>query len=425
MSRSGSKGNAIGSGWYFDNMAALGRGRTEFVNKWGERKLEDDWRLSDRRMIMQDFETNLTDEDSITLQDSTIRLVTNPRDRQYYLQHIPDTPEKLAESDSLMVEAYNSLGYLYLEELRDTTLALDTYLAFQNKFPENKYKLESWYSLYKIYSSENNKPEADHYSGLIISNYPESNYAKVIQDPDYFIKLSQQQNAASQLYQKAYKAFNREQYFRVLNYANDALQDFPEDTALIPRFLYLRAISLGAVNVADTMYSSLLDLVQEYPSSAVTPMAKSVIRTLQLEYGLGVPDSVLQAQKEVTENSIYSYNADDKHIVMIVVETTEVNISALKVRISDFNSKYFRLKKLRVKSLMLDDQFTLVTISNFESADEAGNYLLALRNDEYVVSGLQEKKFEIYSISTTNYPIFYRDKGVTDYKQFFEQFYSR
>ena len=108
---------------------------------------------------------------------------------------------------------------------------------------------------------------------------------------------------------------------------------------------------------------------------------------------------------------------------MIIVETTEVNISALKVRISDFNSKYFRLKRLRVKSLMLDDQFTLVTISNFESADEASNYLLALRNDEYVVSGLQEKKFEIYSISTSNYPIFYRDKGVSDYKEFFDQFY--
>jgi hypothetical protein len=110
---------------------------------------------------------------------------------------------------------------------------------------------------------------------------------------------------------------------------------------------------------------------------------------------------------------------------MILVETEQVNISALKVRISDFDKKYFRLKRLRIKSLMLNDQTTIVTVSNFDSMDDAGNYLLALKNDEYVVSGLQNKNFEIYSISTTNYPIFYRDKGIKGYKEFFDLKYKR
>lgn len=419
-------GQAVGGGgWYFDNTAALGRGRTEFIKKWGDRKLEDNWRLSDKRSMMQSFEEDLTSEDSITLQDSAIVLVSNPRDRQYYLQNIPRTPEQLTISDSLVIDAYHALAFLYLEALKDTALALETYLKFQERYPNNKYKLESWYGLYSIYKGKNNISEADHYGNLIVSNFPESNYAKVIQDPDYFIKLSQQQNEAGTLYGKAYKAFNREQYFRVINYSDEALVQFPEDTTYIPKFLYLRAISLGAVNVADTLYASLIDLVKKYPNNSVTPLAKSVIQTLQVEYGLGLPDSTNQQAITSNETSIYTLKNDEMHLVMILVESKEINISAFKVRISDFNKKYFRLKRLRVKSLMLNDQFTIITISNFDNKDEAGNYLLALRNDEYVVSGLQNKDFEIFSISSSNYPVFYRDKDIATYKEFFENNYKR
>ena len=113
------------------------------------------------------------------------------------------------------------------------------------------------------------------------------------------------------------------------------------------------------------------------------------------------------------------------HLVLIVVQSEEINISALKVRISDFDKKYFRLKRLRVKSLMLDDLQSIITIGNFDNKDEAGNYLLALKNDEYVVSGLQNKDFLIFSISASNYPVFYRDKDVSSYSEFFEENYKR
>jgi len=415
-----------GGGWYFYNTAALGRGRGEFKKKWGDRKYEDMWRLTDKRMMMQAYEQDLTDEEVITNKDSLIAVVTNPRDRNFYLQYIPRTLEMLAESDSTIIEAYNVLAHLYLEELKDTTLALDTYLTFQQKYPDNMYKLDSWYALYRIYLSENNTKESDFYRNLIVTNYPESNYAKVIIDPDYFLKLSQQKNEVASLYEKTFKAFNREQYYRVISYADQAVELFPEDTALVPKFLYLRAISLGAVDVVDTLYSSLISLIQTYPSSSVAPLVESVIKTLQLEYGIGIPeDTVGQVGEGANQKSIYSYNAKEMHLVLIVVKSSDINISAFKVRISDFDKKYFRLSRLRVKSLMLDDQQTIITIGNFEDKDEAGNYLLALKNDEYVVSGLQANDFLVFSISSSNYPLFYRDKDVSLYKAFFDKNYKR
>jgi len=415
-----------GGGWYFYNTAALGRGRGEFKKKWGDRKYADLWRLTDKRMMMQAYEQDLTDEELVTKKDSLITVVTNPRDREFYLQYIPRTPEMLAESDSTIIEAYNLLAHIYLEELKDTTLALDTYLTFQQKYPDNKYKLNSWYALYGIYLAENNTDEANFYRNLIVTNFPESNYAKVIIDPDYFIKLSQQNNEVANLYEKTFKAFNREQYYRVISYADQAVELFPEDTALVPKFLYLRAISLGAVDVVDTLYSSLISLIQTYPSSSVAPLAESVVQTLQLEYGIGVPEGQNgQANEGSTKESIYSFKANEMHLVLIVVKSNDINISAFKVRISDFDKKYFRLKRLRVKSLMLDDQQTIITIGNFEDKDEASNYLLALKNDEYVISGLQANDFLVFSISASNYPLFYRDKDVSLYNEFFDKNYKR
>ena len=416
-------GKPLGGGWYFDNTTALGRGRTEFKKKWGDRKLEDNWRLTDKRMVMQSFEEELSDEDVITERDSTIIIVTNPRNRAFYLQHIPRTPEKIAISDSLIIEAYNILAFLYYESLKDTSLALDTYLDFQKQFPDNKYRLESWYALYKIYTGLGNNEEASFYSNLIVSNYPESNYARVILDPDYFIKLGQQQNEAGKLYEKTFKAFSREQYYRVVTYSDQAVELYPNDTSLIPKFLYLRAISLGAVDVVDTLYSSLVSLVSKYPNSSVAPMANSVINTLQTDYGIGQQEGVNKISTAGAKESIYSFNPESMHLIMIIVPTEGVNISALKVRISDFDKKYFGLKRLRVKSLMLSDKETIITIGNFDSKDESGNYLLALQNDEYVVSGLQNKSFEVFSISAPNYPLFYRDKDVASYKLFYDENY--
>ena len=426
---SGNKPNQAlgGGGWYFYNAAALGRGRTEFKKKWGDRKYEDLWRLTDKRMMMQAFEQDLTDEELVTVKDSLISIVTNPRDRAFYLQYIPRTPEMLAKSDSIIIESYNILAHLYLEELKDTTLALDTYLTFQQHYPENKHKLNSWYALYTIYLAEPNTEESNFYRNLIVTNFPESNYAKVIIDPDYFIKLSQQKNEVASLYEKTYKAFNREQYYRVIGYADQAVELFPEDTVLVPKFLYLRAISLGAVDVVDTLYSSLINLIQTYPSSSVASLAESVVKTLQLEYGIGVPEGTIGQAGEGSGNqeSIYSFNANEMHLVLIVVKSSDINISAFKVRISDFDKKYFGLNRLRVKSLMLNDQQTIITIGNFDNKDEASNYLLAIKNDEYVISGLDANDFLVFSISASNYPLFYRDKDVSLYETFFEKNYKR
>jgi len=424
---------ALGSGgkWYFYNPQAMSFGYSEFIKKWGDRKLEDNWRLTDKRMIMQaydDDEPELDEDGNPIINDSVSEALsgsTDPENREYYLAGIPSTEEQMMASTDLIIEAYNKLGFLYLEELNDTINAEETYLEFMADYPENKYRLQAWYALYKIYTEQGNMEKSDYYKNLIVGNYPDSDFAKVIIDPDYFIKLSQQKNLAAKLYEKTYKAYTREQYYRVITYADKGLIQYPGDTALIPKFMFLRAISIGKVDVPDSMYVAVSQLIQDYPSSPVIPRAKAVLRILQSEYGIGEGAAADEGGQggQGGSNSMYKYQPDELHLIMMVLTTVEVKIDPLKVRISDFKNKYFRLARLRIKSLMLDNMRTIITISNFDDAADAEDFALAIKNDEYVLSGMDGKSFEVVSISIKNYPVFYKDKDMKVYLDFYRENY--
>ncbi|NOX85301.1 MAG: tetratricopeptide repeat protein [Chlorobi bacterium] len=426
----GRPGQSLGGKWYFYNPQAISMGRSAFIQKWGNRKLEDYWFITDKRGLLQGSQELQQEEGEIVSSDSVQgqQLPSNPETRAFYLVNIPSTPEAIRASDSIIVEAYKKLGFLYLEKLNDTAKALQTYLDFQSRYPDNKYRLESWYALYKIYNETKNTDKANYYKDLIVSNYPDSDYAQVILDPDYYTKLNAAKNESAKLYERTYKAFEREQYYRVITYANRAMEQFPEDTALMPKFLFLRAISIGKVDVPDSLYAALDHLIVTYPKSQVTPMAQSVLRMLQLEYGLGITEEQKKALEEEAakgeETSPFTFAPQKMHLFMLIINSTDVKINPLKVRLSDFKKKYFRLKRLNVKSLMLDNQRTLITIGNFQNKAAADDFYSALKNDKYVLSGLSPDDYQMFTISINNYPIFYREKNVKLYEEFFNKYYS-
>jgi len=125
------------------------------------------------------METDSTNADSL----SASRDMSTPYNRDYYLKDLPKTEEDFKNSDSLIVEAYHKLGELYKESLRDTAAALKIYGEFMERFPNNKYELESWFALYQLYNGQGDVSNGAKYKSLILANYPESDYAKVIVDP--------------------------------------------------------------------------------------------------------------------------------------------------------------------------------------------------------------------------------------------------
>ncbi len=420
-------------GWYFYNPAALSQGFTAFRRRWGNRKLEDLWCLSDKHTTMASSGI-VSENQTETGMPNRKKTFSKPRPsgpetRAYYLKGLPKTDADFRRADSLIVESYNKLGFLYLEELHDTTGALKTYLALQKKYPGNKYHLQNWYYLYKIYQGMGENNQAQKYKSLIVSNAPESLYAKVLTDPEYYKKLQAGHHQAEKLYSRTWQAFERGQYYRVITYADRALAKYPDDTVTAPQFMYLRALSLGKVEVPDTLYTALQQLVAKYPDHPLAVRAKSIIKMLQLEYGIGISEkerqAMLAAQKQKKSTGDYVYNGNAVQYVVLLSDRRAVNSRALKTRLADFNQKYFNRLPLQINSLALDNNYNLLLVKQFVNAAAAMQYYRRLVRDPYVFSGISKQNYRLFVVSKENYPLFYKNKDVKVYRQFFKAYYQK
>ena len=99
--------------WYFYNTQSLGFGKGEFKRVWGNRPLEDNWRISDKSIISSDVVAKEAGENQ---KIARYELST-------YLETVPITSKEI---DSLVYDrntALFELGLIYKEQFKNK----DTY----------------------------------------------------------------------------------------------------------------------------------------------------------------------------------------------------------------------------------------------------------------------------------------------------------
>ncbi|MEE4256198.1 MAG: tetratricopeptide repeat protein [Bacteroidales bacterium] len=423
---SGFTGMPIGGAkWYFYNNQALSNGYTEFIRKWGNRKLEDLWRLKNKQVINFAPDEELEETiDSLAMAGDTLgALALDPHNREYYLKDLPFSEKALAESNMAISQAFYNLGLIYGEGLNDPLKAIEAFEELIERYPDDPNKLRVYYQLYRLNIDRNNPERSDYYKNLIIGEYPESDYARIILDPDYFKSLADQVSELSVLYENTYIAYKRGQYFTVIGNTDRALRTYGDSADLIPKFLYLKALSVGKVDVVDSMATVLKVIISDYASSDVSSMATELLNYIARDR----PDLGTAAMRgESKEPEIvfpFTFNPSENHLYLLVVKRAAIKLNAMKVRISDHNKKYYSIRNLTVNSVLLDDVRYMITVGNFENAEEAMDYYERISGDAYVFGELGTGNFTETVISIKNYPIFYREKDVDLYKKFFEKNY--
>lgn len=425
-------GMPVGGGWYFYNPQAMSMGYSEFLAKWGNRKLEDNWRLSNKQQQTLVVDEELEEgaiADSLMNSDSSVMVghSTNPKDRNFYLQQIPLTQEQIdASNEKINLALYNA-GFIYKESLQQYPEAIGVFEDYESRNPDStELSIQVEFQLYQLYKNAGNTAKADYYKDLIISRYPDSDYAKLLLNPEYFKELEKKHNYISDLYEKTYKAYEKGQYTMVVYNSDQALEVNSQDD-LIPKFLYLKAISMAKTDVVDSMTVNLQKLIDKYPNSEVTPLAENILNNL----GLYDPDASLSPEelqdKEQMEAAMGMYEVDEnqQHYFIVIVDGSKVNVNAVKTRISDHNRKSNSVKGLNVSSLILSDNKHMITIGKFRDAHEAMVYFRNINTDVYVFPEIKRDNFTTFVISMDNYPIFYQDKDVDKYLKLFEKDYLK
>ncbi|WP_451963464.1 type IX secretion system periplasmic lipoprotein PorW/SprE [Aureibaculum conchae] len=253
-SKSGSKGGKF----YFYNNNVVGFGKQEFKRAWGNRALEDNWRISAKKISSQDTKKKellaiANDFDS-----------SKKYELDYYISRIPTEKSELDSITHLRNDAYYNLGVIYNEQFKEYLLAaerLEKLLTFK---PVEKLILPINYHLYKIYANFD-ETKSNKYKNVVVSNYPESRYANIILNPDKVLATNDI-NSPEAIYNSIYCDYDFQHYVEAYQKAEKAIEQF-KDEPIIPKFELLKAHILMKTIGAEAFKEALSYVALSYPNT--------------------------------------------------------------------------------------------------------------------------------------------------------------
>jgi len=420
--------------WYFYNPNSVSSGFTEFTTKWGRRKLGDNWRLSDKttsEFAEEDTETEDIDVDSVITESAN---ASNPKSRDYYLKNVPLTAALMDSSNAKIEESLFAAAIIYKEKLQNRKKAIETFDELLRRFPKGKYTDQVYYNLYRIYINEGNRGDASFYRKKLIKEYPDSEYTKILLDPNYFKKLLAEANKVKILYKETYQLYVKKQYVTVQNKCAKAKQDYPENKMELAKFEMLNALCVGTKHDTSAFITALEKVVNEYPNSEVKPVAEDIIASLKTtkegnktEGNNGEKQNGDQKGNtaEQDKTTIFTHNTEETHMFLVLADKRVVKISEMKNRLSDHNKKYFGTENLTISAIPINENVLLIGVSNFKDEAAAKAYLSTTKRNSLLYILLKKNGGNFFIISEGNYTRLYRSKDLEGYRKFYAKIYPK
>jgi tetratricopeptide (TPR) repeat protein len=265
-------GNSEAGSFYFYNVTARSNGYSDFAKKWGDRKLEDNWRRKDKAAALVD---NTDEIDSAKIKQAagdTIKVIPGSEEDKL-MAGLPLTSDKMDKSNAKLIEAYYALGTVYKDDLQAYRKAILAFDELNKRFPKNKLELESFYQLYLLHDRLKNSNKADYYKEQILALYPNSTIAKYLKDPNYLAELTKKQNSLSSYYESAYNDYSAGLYASAEKKVLEVDVQFKENK-IRAKFDILNAMSLAKENRLTDYVEALNKIISKYPGTPEKDQAR-------------------------------------------------------------------------------------------------------------------------------------------------------
>ncbi len=416
-SGAGQTGTEAGK-WYFYNMQAKAMGEAEFKRKWGNRKLEDNWRRQNKKVITFDemAQNPLTSENGGAAGGKD---TLSNMSREYYLRDIPFSDSMLQASDQKIREGLYNAALIYNDDLNEPELAVRTFKDLVNRYDSTDYELLALYQLYTISKKEGNTSGEANYANQIISKYPESVYAKLLKNPDYIKELQAEENKVENFYQQTFDDYKNNQFADVIANADYALQNFKDDP-LVPKFMLIKALAVGQTQQATALRALLDELIQKFPGSDEAAQAKDIIASINK-----VHPEVKEAVEAAKARQLFAYSNKVMYYVAIVVNSKQGDANQLVFNLINYNLDNYPKKEYNVNSELLDNGYSIVTVKTFQKEADAMDYYRALLGNQDIMEDVNTDDFRKFIISTVNYDILIKNDALDEYLQFFKDNYLK
>lgn len=397
-------GGAGGQFWVWDNNLR-GKGFNDFKTAWGSRKLEDNWRRLNKNSI-SDGEENMDGEDGAVKDEYTL---------DFYLKNLPcGDDEKLLVSNNEMMDALYEIGTIYRIKLDDPNAAKETFNDLVGRFLPKQKAVSGLYQLYLLEIGEQKKK----HKKTILNDFPDSEYAKLILNPNYkqAEQLAKDKDKAG--YAATYQKYVQKQYAAVIINCNAIIKK-DSANAFLCNYYYLKAQAVSGKNAGlDTLgklEGALSDVVDHCEEHEVYATAKAALDKIRKT------NSIEEAKEG---KGTYIFDPSLKHFFVVVIPNESGKTKDAKMKLSNFNSTSFSKSKLKTTSTFLDDDTQLVLVKEFKNKKAAHDYYLAFKVNKKQMKSLSSS-YPYFVITNKNYASLMIEKSLDEYLAFFKKNYAK
>ena len=398
-------GNVGTAEWYFYNTNLLTQGRKTFKQKWGTRKLEDNWRRLSKAVIndyavapQYDEEGNLL-IDSLAVNAVNDSAANNPKNPVYYLKQIPTTPEMIQASNDEWATALYSMGLIAKDKVKDMPLALRTFDEFEARFPNDDRMCDVYFQRYLIALQQEKTLESERCRLDLLAKFPDCEMARVLQDPHYIQRMQRMLVLEDSLYVATYKAYLDGEYAVVMHNKQVADDEYSQ-SKLMPKFYFLNALAIAKTQEPMAFADALRDMIAKYPQSEVSAMAKDMLGLMNqgVESQKGESHGTLLTRREeavqVEDSTLtgYSFSTESTaYTVLLIMPNEQEKINQVLYQVALFNFSQFLIKEFDIEVIAYTQNEGALKISNFDAYKECEWYEgLLLKNKDLSVLFQQE-----------------------------------
>ncbi len=433
---------STGGEFYFYNPQLIAQGKAKFLQTWGQRPLEDNWRRRRKEVAtIGENSTNTSEQvgeasaqqtDGIgtdTPSDAPITTVRpaheDPTMRAYYIAQLPLTEEQMAASDIIIQNALSGMAHVFEDEMALFEEAIATWEELLRRYPEYAERLTVYYQLYMLCERVGKQNAAREWQQKIVQYYPEDPLAQAVADPKYLQKLRTADSLANTIYEQAWQAYLAGDALTIRRSMEQMQREFPLSD-LLPKMHFVNA--LGYVLEGDeTNFKTALDgLLQRYPQEEVSEpaqrMLSDLLRGRKIAQGgySGLQYDALFMGKEGAEQSDSLYFKlpllADKQVVVLLYPSQDVDRNALLFAVATFHFSQFTDRTLSM-NLERGASSDRLLISDFKGEFAAWDYVRQAYSPQGYMS-LLGKDALLFALSEHNWQQLQAGLSLEEYMNF-------
>jgi tetratricopeptide (TPR) repeat protein len=428
--------------WYFYNPTSLELGKTDFAMRWGERKLEDNWRRKNKGIQAQmEYDFDLEEKETIDITQSDIF------DEEAFIANIPQTDEAKQASNEKIAFAMFNIGEAYRDDLNNLAKAAEEFEGLIRQFPSNNFLAESYVALYEIYTKTGESDKAIYYRNLMLQKFPNNPKVLAATDPDYVNRLRISEASEEADYYIALNYYTSNKLGDAYRASMNGLAKYPSGR-LFPQFTLLKILSDNYNGDILKYKTALENLVNQYSGNTAASYAADILNELEKTEFKWVTETKQETEQESDQKSQFReeavqvvkskhfiqfkpqvastiksrYSIEDGTHAFVVITDTSINTNRLRFNILSFNTSNFIEENYDVRIADFANN-KMIIMTKIKDRNAAIDFFNKISENKKVFSSLNINDYVTFIILESNLELMRSGSSFLDYVDFFNKVY--